>query len=668
MLATPMPKYDPLDPSTHPANQPRVVPVEMVWPLFQFWEQWLAPKMLEYRRVDALWRTDFWRASGFGAGLTQFADKDGMLRVEVNRIYGFVVSYLGALFPDSLHVEVTGATRGPGTRKKAQVYLDEIVLSRDVVERVIFAMQLGLTIDGCGMKVSIDHDEENPDEKVKIRAVPWWSIVPDLDVTDIDDQRYVMHVTFIPRAEAIRRFHDPKIHGGLRPEPLSRGNGNMGLPATATVTALPDAMNEGFVRVVEVYNFKDKYWLGEADPVNGAPMPDGWQPVVDDMGHPVGVRGRFEVYLPDQPGGWGRPRAVHPFPLSDVDGRPVCPLHVLTFNNELGYPLRGIAPVRNVVNQFVEKNLSRTFMANAVKKNSRQLFVEEDLINQKAADAYSQGLDGALLKVKPDENGKPLRERFAIVPVQQISPDNARYDMEIDGDIALGGARATASMGQAEDTSATQFLGIEEHQRTQMGLLELRRDAWLRKVFGAVISAQRSALEACGPSAYVEVDVNDERQQITADDLRAVFRLKIKSGPSSLAAEERKKREIVMLFPLLAPLIEGVRNGDPVAKMFFDYVMDLYDLPSELTSKTIEKLLADMPKPPPPAPEVPRGAGAASAPPGAGSMPSPSEMPTAEGTGGMGGASPMPQPPQPDTTQSGQAQNIHAAGTPASQG
>lgn len=619
----------------------------------------------EFRAHRALWETAYWQSRPDGSVLSdRYTDvsDNGMIRVEVNRIHGYVTGFLGQLFSDDVKVKYGPSYSGDGNAVLTTNVINRVLHSVEMSKRITDCMRQGIIYRGAGIKVWVDHDPriKNPLARVRASVVPWPELVLDRHVRDVGDARFYGHVYMEPSARVRRRF---KIAGKLvtttRPDVFAdekeRGTDIRREPGMPYTHGNP--LNQNFVRVLEVYNLVDDYVVGEADPLTGVPY-QTWEPVLDEHGHETRVRGRMEIYLPDEPGGFDRPLRVYPLPFDHPDGyTPIPCVLPLILEYVPEYPLQGLSMVGRVYDQFRELILERTWKANAVKKNARQFFAKKNKLDDTAKAIYQAGEDGAIIEVEL-EAGESLSSVVFPLQMPNINTENAYYTREISEDIDRGTSLPPFVAGQMSGASATEVNFAASYAKNYIGLLSKQRDLFLEKLEVLLRAAIVSALRACGPDAVIKVPYRDTILTVKREDIEADFPVEIKSPAASSVEEDRERQTFVTVVGFLKPVIDAVVQGDEVAAMILDHAVDLFKLPREFTSAAIRKIAkASEPPPPPPeddAADIERQPGAGSALPGGGSVAS---LP--EGGGGvrMAGDMPMPEGPVPEDVQTGLAQN-----------
>lgn len=618
---------------------PKQFPPGVVHAIYDAWKARMDARLEIYRRFNALWRTDYWSDRGLPSD--RYSDvntaKDQQIRVEVNRIKGFVHAYLGSLFPQRLRVEYE-AQDERGNEKKATRVGNRWLRRRDMELQANEWMGQALMYDGSCLKIRINRNAPKLRSKVVADVVPWWESIVDRDVRDLQSQRYIAHAYYIPRAEAVKRFRDSGLHGEDWQDPLLSREALDTFQVNTKSTNDPARQN--FVLVVEWYNYVDDYVVGETDPMTHRPLQNP-EPLMDPgTGKPIRLRGRYEVYLPNEPAGWECPREVRPLPFADPDGEFMWPMYPLVYNHEWGYPLRGLSTVEAVYDQFREKIIIRSMKSNSIKRNARQIGMPKGWLDAQAKDLIARGVDGAVWEYdQPENDARNIMQVMAKMDFGNLPSDHSSYDAEVEDDLNKGGRSPMMRGEMTPYVSATQTTLANTYASTDIGMMAKQRDAILEKVMRHVLVAQVDVMREAGADAVLTVKMRGEKVKVTADDLDGDFDVNITSGPASLAEEDAKRQRLLAVMPVLAQILKGVEMQSPAAIILLDELVDLFDLPDELRSKKLLEAIATAKA----GMEITPQSGQAV--PGGGQVPVP-EAPTATG----------PRP-MPESVQSGQAQN-----------
>lgn len=602
------------------------------------------------RKFAALWESKFWEDRGFTARYTDTTKtgQDNAIRVEVNRIRGFVNSYLGSLFPQRLKAKVEESGDGRGDAEKAGTLVNKWLRAREVEAEAIDGMRGALMYGLAGLKVRVDKRRKLPKDRVRLSVIPCWEMIVDRDAHSRDGVQYMGHVYQIPLAEAHRTFGDRSIKGGARMDAMDA--------ASRTSATKGNDAHLRYVTVLEWYNFVDDYVLGEADPDTGRPLPPGWEPVRQPLsdgtpGAIVQQRGRMEIYLPDEEDGLSCPREVWPLPDTDpASGERLDPVHAMIFVHETHFPMRGLSTVEAVYDQFKELILLRCIQINAARRDARQILLPEGWkLTGESTALFQRGVDGAVLYYQPpmDMAAINIAQVMAKMDFGAVSPNVGNALAAVEMDLSMGTNQAPFTRGSATGASATEVNRLEAYSASEIGMMAMQRDMCLEGVVRHAIRGFVTALSVDGPQAQMTVQLKGDRVPVTVSDLDADFEVTIESGPLSRSEDDAQAQRFLAVLPALTEILKGVQAGNPAAIVVLDEFVERFKLPDELRfrkfldrMKDIKTEFAVKPQP-------------GQAMPGSGNLPTP----TVEGAGGAQGPVPMPEGPQPQSVMDGSAQN-----------
>jgi hypothetical protein len=624
-------------------------------------------RLLALQAYDATYNNGYWaHRIGRDVRFKDVVGSDGITYVEVNRVAPIVEAILGELFPNTLDVEMTPAPGDSGDEVKATRAVKHWLLSQGMAGRVKMVLSQATLFDGAGFKIGRDMGiiqtgghKVNAQKAVWARVVPWWEIVLDKEVHDKEDQRYIGHLYWVPLSDARKRFPEVSFAGAVRPRPLEDGH----ISYTDRRRAQSGQVDEEkFVRILEWYNLVDDYYLGEADVISGKPNDeyivygeDGKllhrdkDPFLDEFGNPYCIRGRQEIYLPEE--NLKTPIRIFPIPLHNGRGKPQAPLVPCILNHEVTYPLKGRSIVERSFDQQREINIDRSFKATATRRNGRAWLAQKGAIDEKNMSLLQSGADGVIIEVEPQQEGVPanLSNVMFPVPITTIPPDNWRYAVEVEADLGRVVATPKFAMGEATGASATEVNHLAGYAQNEVGQYRNQRDAWLAEVTSLYLQVQVAAMRALGPATTIPVAIpKRERdvdgptyEEVGIPDLDGEFTIAVFQGPSGPVQKAQAQQRLATMLPMVTPLFVSVANGGEGSEgnaLLLDTLVDVMELPRDLSSQSIRKrmrkggTIAD----------VPRLPGNMSAMPGGGSTPTP-ESPK-ETAGGPQPGSPPPNP------------------------
>ena len=218
-----------------------------------------------------------------------------------------------------------------------------------------------------------------------------------------------------------------------------------------------------------------------------------------------------------------------------------------------------------VYDQFNEKNILRTYWANAVRRDSRQYLYKEGALDEEALAKITAGIDGAMIAVDTETLAGIIQQ----VGVEPISTNFDRYLAAIEQDINRGSILAPFSRGEATKATATEITALAQYSASEIGKLARERDNAIEMI-AKVYLRMISLLAEEGEKAVIEVD--GKRTIITQNDLDAKFKIVALDQSSTPLSEAIKRTNLVQLLPVLTQL--GVST-----EKIKEELIRIYDLP-----------------------------------------------------------------------------------------
>ena len=489
---------------------------------------------------------------------------ESMIRIETADCFSYVEGYIAALFSKSPAVVVGGdAANTAGDPELAQAAANRFLF--DQREQLEIASRLALIYPSSFLKLSPAQSDEMLD-KVSIRAIPPWEIIVDRDASAWNSQRFVGHTYYLTIPEAKEKFGGKKFtsvpkedYFGNGPMPYRSGNGSSGIygGTNKNYADLPDDYQ--YIQVVELYDLSyDALYFWSPNYKNGEELLES-----------------------------------NDIPVRTYDDRPLAPLAPLYYARKPDKPMEGISAVSRVYDQFYEKNVLRTYWANAVRRDSRQYLYKEGAFDEEELAKITAGVDGAMIGV--DEAS--LEGLIKAVEVPPISSNFDRYLGFIESDINRGSILAPFTRGEATKATATEITALAQYSASEIGKLARDRDNAIEMIANIYLR-QLSLLAEDGEKAVLNVKGN--AKIITTKDLHGKFRISALDQGNQPLADAIKKQNLLQLLPILTQL--GVPN-----EKLKEGIIRAYDLP--------EDYLKVPPPPPAPPPELAPPIGPQSAPP-----------------------------------------------------
>jgi hypothetical protein len=213
----------------------------------------------------------------------------------------------------------------------------------------------------------------------------------------------------------------------------------------------------------------------------------------------------------------------------------------------------GYSTLGRVYDQLFEKNIIRTFWANAIRRDSRQFLYKEGVIDEESLAKISAGQDGAMIPVDADSLDGLIRA----IPVEPLSANFDRYLGMVESDIQRGSIISANVRGEATKATATEVTALAQYTASEIGRMARERDESIEMLANIFIRMLVYQLE---DKERPVIMVDKKAVFVTADKLDYKLKFFALDQASTPLSKEIKKRQLVELLPILAQL-----NVDPKA-------------------------------------------------------------------------------------------------------
>ena len=476
----------------------------------------------ELRKYRDAYESKFWDSNLY---------EDAMIRVETADCFSYVEGFIASLFSRQPAVVVAKDSASlTGDAQLSQALVNRFLFEKR--EQIEIASRLALIYPSAFLKLSPTQSDDIL-EKVAIRALPAWEVIVDQDASAWNEQRYCGHTYYLPLSEA------KELYGNKSFSPIPKNDyfvQNRPSHYDGKDYNLPDEYL--YIQIVEFYDFSyDRLCIWSPNWKNGE-----------------------ELLVKEQ------------IPLRTYDDKPMSPMCPLYYARKPEKPMIGLSAVARVYDQFYEKNILRTYWANAVRRDSRQYLYKEGAIDQEALAKITAGIDGAMIPI--DE--PTLEGVIKQVGVEPISTDFDRYLAQIEQDINRGSILAPFSRGEATKATATEITALAQYSASEIGKLARERDAAIENISRTYLRIIALLTEE-GEMASIEV--MGLPKVITPEALDAKFKIVALDQSSTPLSESIKRQNLIQLFPVLVQL--GV---DPTK--IKEEVIRLYDFPKSFLEAT----------------------------------------------------------------------------------
>ena len=479
----------------------------------EFWKQQAG----DLKRYKNAYESKFWKEEMYDTT---------MIRVETADAYGFIESYISSLFSKSPSV-VIGADLAAtgGDPKLAQAAANRFLYNQR--EQFEIASRLALIYPYSALKLSPAESDEMLD-KATITAVPCWEVILDRDATAVSDQRFIGHTYYLNMVEAKRKFGNKKFVAVPKENYFDEGGG----PVSYTKQDYNDLPDDYlYIEIVELYDLlhNEVYY---------------WSPSYKNGD---GLILRSEI------------------PVRTYNDLPLAPIVPLFYSRSPSKPMEGLSSLARLYDQFYEKNILRTYWANAVRRDSRQYLYREGMIDEEALAKITAGIDGAMIGVDSDT----LSGIIMPVGVEPISSNFDRYLAAIESDINRGSSLAPFARGEATKATATEITALAQYSASEIGKLARERDNSLENIVNVYI---RTLVLLAEDGDKAVLNVEGEGKVITPADLEGKFRINALDQGSTPLSDAIRKQNLLSLLPTLQGL------GVPPEKIK-EEIIRAYELP-----------------------------------------------------------------------------------------
>jgi len=477
------------------------------------WDE-LRPQMRRYRNA---YMTKFYEDMG--------TTDDASIRVETADAYASIESLMGSLFTKYPGIELAPDITGKGdlglTKEVSNNWLKTC---RNQIEN---AARMALIYTHSFLKLA-PRESNMLTSKVAMRAVPPWQVVLDRDASAYEDCRFIGHIYYIPVDEANDKFGNKKWHGVAQKDYFTDSERNTDR-SYRSYGDQPDLPNEYlYVEIVEMYDFLNNellFWSSH------------W-------------KGGEELLSKDA------------IPVSTFDGKPLSNLVPFYFSRRPDRPMEGYSAMARIYDQVFEKNILRTFWANAVRRDSRQFIYKEGAFDEEALAKITSGVDGAMVATDSDT----LSGLIDVVPVVPISSNHAAYLNYIESDLNKGSLTAGFTRGEASKATATEISALMQYTSSELGKMARDRDGTIEQ---AALLYIRMLIPLIDDSEKTVVATPDGAKVLSTDKLDADWTFYATDGGSTPMTDMIKKQQLIQLIPILAQLgVPGTAMKDEIIRLY----------------------------------------------------------------------------------------------------
>ncbi len=481
----------------------------------EFWRE----KAGELKRYKDAYETKFWESEAYDTT---------MIRIETSDAFGYIEGFIASLFTKTPSVIVGDdiAATG-GDAKLAQAASNRFLYTQR--EQLEIASRLALIYEYSALKLCPQDSNEMLD-KVSIEAIPCWEVMVDRDASDEKTSRFIGHNYFITLPEAKKKFGNKVFTPVPKQDYFDNYEPRTNL-YDESLANLPD--DYLYVEIVELYDLlydEVYYW---------SPNYSGGEKVLDRASIPI--------------------RTYNDNPLPNIT--------TLYYSRCPSKPMDGLSALARIYDQIYEKNILRTYWANAVRRDSRQYLYKEGSFDEEQLAKITAGIDGAMIGVDEDSLAGLIQQ----VGVEPISSNFDRYLAYIEQDINRGSILAPFSRGEATKATATEITALAQYSASEIGKMAREKDQALERITEIYIRLL-DLLADEGETAVL--DVEGEARVITPTDLDGKFRINALDQGSTPLSDAMRKQNFLALLPTLQGL------GVPPEKIKEELIR-MYELPKD---------------------------------------------------------------------------------------
>jgi hypothetical protein len=496
-----------------------------------YWEQ----KSAELKRYKNAYETRFWRDQVFD---------ETMVRVETSDAFNYIEGFISSLFSKSPAVVIGDdiAATG-GNAKLAQAAANRFLYNQR--EALEIASRLALIYDFSALKLIPEPSNEMLD-KVSIKAIPCWEVIVDRDAASEKDSRFIGHTYYMTLVEAKQKFGSKPFNAVPKIDYFSEGTGRSNYYNDSRYSNLPE--DYLYVEIVEMY----------------------------DLLHD-------ELYF-WSPNFFGGEKLLEKakIPIRTYNDAPLPNLSLLYFSRIPSKPMEGLSALARVYDQIYEKNILRTYWANAVRRDSRQYIYKEGVFDEEALAKITAGIDGAMIPVDNDV----ITGLISPVEVPPISSNFDRYLGYIESDLSRGSPISPFNQGAASGATATEITALAQYSASEIGKLAREKDSALESIVNIYIRLLDLLVDE-GETAVL--DVEGTAKVLTATDLDGKFRINALDMGSTPLSDAMRKQNFLALMPTLQGL--GVQPA-----VMREELIRLFELPKTFL-EVVEAPAAGAPSP-----------------------------------------------------------------------
>jgi len=500
----------------------------------EFWDK----QRSELERYKNVYECRFWEDSPYSQ---MYGGNNTQMAIQTSEGYGYIESFIASLFAKNPAVVLKKGLKNKGDSFKSQEVANNFLLKcRQEIEN---AARLALIYPMAFMKLVPQPDGDIYNRVVPVSVSPW-DVILDRDAPRFDKQRFIGHKYQMPMDEAKIKFGAKKFIAENKDYYFKVG---YGIDPDFGEDPKPADKSEysQYVTIIELYDLINDELIFYCPHIQRE--------------NKVLERTKF-------------------IPFRDSLGEPVVPIIPLYFNRIPSQPLLGYSAMKRVYDQLFEINTIRSFMANSVRKASRQYIVKAGVFDEESMAQITAGIDGLFVETE-EEN---LEGAIRALPHTAMPTELNTYHNEVKKDLDQGSILAPFTRGEAMSsrTTASEITALAAYSSSELGRLARERDAMIEHIALAYLNMTATLLEGETPQV---LNIGVDTFIVTAEDLRGDFEAFASDQASTPLSETVAKRQLLENLPTLISL------GVPKEKILKE-VVRMLNLPEDFAEVPPEEI------------------------------------------------------------------------------
>ena len=471
----------------------------------EFWDSQRA----ELERYKNVYECRFWEEGSYGM---LYGGNNNQMSIQTSEGYGYIESFIASLFAKNPAVVLKAGLKNKGDAVKSQEVANNFLLRcRQEIEN---SARLALIYPMAFMKLVPQAEGDIYNRVIPVSVAPW-DIILDRDAPRFDKQRFIGHRYQMPLEEAKEKFGSKKFTAESKEHYFKVGYG-----IDPEYGEGPDASGHSqysqYVSIIEMYDLVNDELIFYCPHIQRE--------------NKVLERTKF-------------------IPFRDSNGKPVVPIISLYFNRIPSQPLLGYSAMKRVYDQLYEVNSIRSFMANSVRKASRQYLVKAGVLDEESMAQLTSGIDGLFVETEEED----LEGAIRAIPHNPMPSELGVYHNEVKKDLNNGSILAPFTRGESmgSRTTASEITALAAYSSSELGRLARERDAMIENMALKYLSITATLMDGETPQV---LNIGVDTFIVKADDLNGDFNAFASDQGSTPLSETVAKRQLLENLPTLLNL------------------------------------------------------------------------------------------------------------------